>query len=68
MTAMLYVGIPDRLILTANGKCKFVELKQPGKKLRPEQEYWKEKLVGMGFEYEMIDSYEKVKEQEKFLM
>lgn len=31
-------GVPDRLVLLPGGKCAFVELKAPGKKLRPLQE------------------------------
>lgn len=31
-------GVPDRLVLLPGGKCAFVELKAPGKKLRPLKE------------------------------
>ena len=54
-----YKGIPDRMILV-NGKCYFVELKDEGKKLRPEQQAWQDKLREMGFVAVMIDSKEKV--------
>ena len=54
-----YKGIPDRMVLV-NGKCYFVELKDEGKKLRPEQQAWQDKLREMGFVAVMIDSKEKV--------
>lgn len=31
-------GVPDRLILLPKGKLAFIELKAPGKRLRPLQE------------------------------
>lgn len=67
LPAFLYKGVPDRMILTKDGRVKFVELKQPGKKLRPDQRVWANKLIGMGFEYELIDTYEKVDAQKSFL-
>lgn len=66
LDASLYKGIPDRMIL-ANGRVKFVELKQPGKQLREVQKVWRDKLISMGFDYEVIDSYEKVDSQKSFL-
>ena len=56
-----YKGIPDRIVLI-NGRCYFVELKDEGKKLRPEQKVWQDRLKGMGFECLMIDSKEIVDE------
>ena len=62
-----YVGIPDRLVMTGDGRVMFVELKRPGQRLRPEQEAWQGKLKRMGFEAVMIDSYEKVDSLKSFL-
>lgn len=56
-----YKGIPDRMVLV-KGKVVFVELKDEGKKLRPEQKLWQDRLKGMGFECLMLDSKEKVDE------
>ena len=56
-----YKGIPDRIVLV-NGRLYFVELKDEGKKLRPEQKVWQDRLKGMGFECLMLDSKESVDE------
>lgn len=53
-------GLPDRLILFPNGRIYFVELKAPGKKLRPLQLKRKEQLEKLGFKVYVIDSYEKI--------
>lgn len=42
-------GFPD-LMMLKNGKATFVEVKQPGKKPRPLQQYILEKLRDAGFE------------------
>lgn len=52
-------GVPDRIILL-NGNCYFVELKKPGKKLRPLQRAVKKKFNKLGFHVYVIDSMEKV--------
>lgn len=54
------VGVPDRLVLLPEGKIYFVELKAPGKKLRPLQLKRKEQLESLGFKVYVIDSYEKI--------
>ena len=54
-----YKGIPDRIILL-NGNCYFVELKDTGKRLRPEQEAWQEVLRCKGFTCLMLDSKESI--------
>ena len=41
-------GLPDRLVLLPNGKAVFVELKSPGKTMRPVQ-IEKRQLEGLGF-------------------
>lgn len=54
-------GIPDRLVLF-KGHAIFVELKREGKNPRALQSLFMKELNGMGFQTEVIDSKEKVKE------
>jgi hypothetical protein len=42
-------GVPDRLVLMTGGKMGFVEVKAPGKKMRPNQIKRKGELEGLGF-------------------
>ena len=42
-------GVPDRLIMMKGGKLAFIELKAPGKKLRPLQIKRKRQLESLGF-------------------
>ncbi len=53
-------GIPDRLVLLPEGRIYFVELKAPGKNLRPLQVKRKRQLEALGFKVYVIDSYEKI--------
>ncbi len=53
-------GVPDRIVLLPYGKVVFVELKAPGKKLRPLQIKRKEQLEDLGFKVYIIDSYGKI--------
>lgn len=53
-------GVPDRLILFKYQTSIFVELKKPGKKLRPLQIYWQNGLTELGFKSIKIDSKEDV--------
>lgn len=57
-------GVPDRLVLLPSGKAVFVELKAPGKKLRPLQCKRKKQFESLGFKVYVIDSFEGV---EKFI-
>jgi hypothetical protein len=50
-------GVPDRLVLFPRGRIYFVELKAPGKKLRPLQIKRKKQLESLGFKVYVIDSY-----------
>ncbi|MTI71065.1 MAG: VRR-NUC domain-containing protein [Firmicutes bacterium] len=50
-------GVPDRIILLPIGNALFVELKAPGKKLRPLQIKRKKELEALGFKVYVIDSY-----------
>lgn len=55
-------GVPDRIVLLPYGRIVFVELKAPGKKLRPLQEFRKKELEKLGFDYWIVDSYESIKD------
>lgn len=50
-----FAGIPDRLILIPGGCLAFVELKAPGKPLRPLQVKQKRQLESLGFRVYCID-------------
>ena len=51
-------GFPDRTLLLPNGRIGFVEFKQPGKQLRPQQRLWKGLLEALGFSYAVAFSFE----------
>lgn len=53
-------GVPDRLVLLPQGKMAFVELKAPGKKLRPLQERRKTQIERLGFRVYCVDSLEQI--------
>lgn len=57
-----FAGVPDRIILMKNGNVVFVELKAPGKKMRPLQIKRKKQLEALGFKVYCIDSFKKVEE------
>lgn len=54
------VGVPDRLVLLPGGRTIFVELKAPGKKLRPLQLKRAKELQCLGFQVYCIDSIESI--------
>ena len=53
-------GVPDRLVLLPGGKIAFIELKAPGKTLRPLQVRRKRQLESLGFSVYCIDSPEQI--------
>lgn len=53
-------GVPDRLVLFPDGHMAFVELKAPGKKLRPLQVKRKRQLEQLGFRVYVIDRQEQI--------
>ena len=53
-------GVPDRLVLLPGGKLAFIELKAPGKVLRPLQVRRKGQLESLGFSVYCIDSPEQI--------
>lgn len=55
-------GVPDRLVLMKGGQVAFVEIKAPGKKMRPLQITRKIQLQALGFSVYLLDSKEKIGE------
>lgn len=53
-------GMPDRLVLLPHGKIAFIELKAPGKKLRPIQEKRKTQIEALGFLVFLIDNIDQI--------
>ena len=50
-----YNGLPDRLIMTDNGRCIFIEIKSKGCSLRPMQVHWLDWLKGNGHQTLVLD-------------
>lgn len=55
-------GMPDRLVLMKGGRVGFVEVKAPGKRLRPLQEKRKRQLEALGFSVFALDGVEQIPE------
>lgn len=53
-------GVPDRLVLLPGKQIAFIELKAPGKKLRPLQVRRKTQLEKLGFSVYCIDNLEQI--------
>lgn len=55
-------GFPDRLVLMPGGRMAFVELKNPEAKPKPKPHQVRviNKLIGLGFQVDVIDSEEKI--------
>jgi hypothetical protein len=55
-------GMPDRLVLLPMGRITFIEVKAPGKKMRPLQVRRKRQLEALGFLVYCIDGLEQIDE------
>ena len=55
-----FAGMPDRLVLSPDGVCAFVELKAPGKKPRPLQVARHKMLRSLGYRVYVIDGIEQI--------
>ena len=53
-------GVPDRLVLLPGGRLAFVELKAPGRSLRPLQEKRKRQLQALGFLVFCVDGVSQI--------
>lgn len=49
-------GVPDRIVILPKGRIGFIEIKAPGKPLRPQQERWRDRLRALGFKAYKADS------------
>ena len=57
-----YDGVPDRIVLFPGGRIAFVEVKSPGKTLRPLQVRRKRQLESLGFKVYVLDAAEQIDE------
>ena len=53
-------GMPDRLVLLPMGRIAFIELKAPGKMMRPLQVRRKRQLEALGFSVYCLDDVEQI--------
>lgn len=60
-TSQTMNGLPDRLVLLISGKAAFVELKAPGRTMRPLQVKRKEQLESLGFPVFCVDRFEQIR-------
>ena len=61
LTSQSTNGLPDRLVLFFPAKTVFVELKAPGKQLRPLQRKRRYQLMKLGFPVLCIDRFSQIK-------
>lgn len=61
LTSQTANGLPDRLVLFPNARTVFVELKAPGKMLRPLQRKRRYQLMQLGFPVLCIDRLSQIK-------
>nr|DAY94748.1 MAG TPA: Nuclease [Caudoviricetes sp.] len=55
-------GVPDRIVLLPGGHVGFIELKAPGKKLRPLQQWRLEQIHALGIPAHVIDHPDQIQE------
>ena len=53
-------GVPDRIVLLPSGRMAFVELKAPGKVMRPLQLRRKKQLERLGFKVFCVDGTDQI--------
>ena len=53
-------GVPDRLVLMPMGRIAFIELKAPGRKMRPLQLKRKKELESLGFKVYCVDGTDQI--------
>ena len=53
-------GVPDRIVLLPGAKIAFIEVKAPGKKLRPLQLRRKRQIESLGFKVYRLDSEDNI--------
>ena len=53
-------GVPDRLVLMPGGQMAFVEVKAPGRRMRPLQVRRKEQLEALGFSVYCLDGIQQI--------
>lgn len=51
-----WTGVPDRIVILPGGRIGFIETKTTGKKPRPNQIRWQERLQSLGFLAFVADS------------
>lgn len=61
LTSQTANGLPDRLVLFSSAKTVFVELKAPGKMMRPLQRKRRYQLMKLGFPVLCMDNSEQIK-------
>lgn len=55
-----YDGVPDRIVLLPGARVAFIELKAPGKHMRPLQVRRKRQLETLGFSVYCIDGVDQI--------
>ena len=60
LTSQTANGLPDRLVLFPDSKTIFVELKAPGKQMRPLQRKRRKQLEALGFPVFCVDSMKQI--------
>ena len=55
-----HTGVPDRIVFLPGGRIYFVELKAPGKRPRPRQDFMARELLAQGHKVYALDTINKV--------
>lgn len=67
-TSQTMNGVPDRLVLLLGARCAFVELKAPGKQMRPLQRKRRQQIEALGFPVFCVDKIEQIEPAIEALM